>query len=210
MSRVPRSQLDDGVFHVTARGAGGTPIFLHDTDRLDFLGLLQSTAHRFDWRCHAYCLMSTHYHLVLESARLPLSLGMHHLNGAHARRFNRRHDRHGHLFAGRFSAYVIQDESYLEAACRYVLENPVRAGLSPTVEAWPWSGFAASGPARPAGPTYAPLTGVAAGFEASASPDAAPSGAFASPATSGPSSGLRMSSAHSLSFAWRPRTSSSS
>ena len=118
MSRVPRCQLEDGAYHVTARGTGGAPIFLEDVDRLDFVALLGSTARRFDWLCHAYCLMSTHYHLVLEAPRLHLSAGMGWLNGTHARRFNRRHDRRGHLFEGRFSAYAIQDESYLEAACR--------------------------------------------------------------------------------------------
>ena len=142
MSRVPRCQLEDGVYHVTARGTGGVPIFLEDVDRLDFVALLGSTARRFDWLCYAYCLMSTRYHLVVEAHRAHLSVGMRRLNGAHARRFNLRHDRRGHLFEGRFSAYVIEDESYLEAACRYVLENPVRAGLCHTVEAWPWSGFA--------------------------------------------------------------------
>jgi putative transposase len=142
MSRIPRSQLDDGIYHVTSRGTGGEPIFLEDLDRLDFVGLLQTIAGRFRWICHAYCLMSTHYHVVLEATRQDLSLGMRQLNGSHARRFNRRHERRGHLFESRFSAFVIQDESHLRAACRYVLENPVRAGLCSASEEWPWSGLA--------------------------------------------------------------------
>ena len=139
MARVPRSQLEDGVYHATARGTGGEAIFVDDLDRLDFLQLLSSTGSSFGWLCHAYCLMTTHYHLVLETTRSQLSLGMQQLNGQHARRFNRRHDRRGHLFEPRFSAYAIRDERYLEASCRYVLENPVRAGLCSSARDWRWS-----------------------------------------------------------------------
>lgn len=84
--------------------------------------------------------MTTHYHAVIESTLESLSRGMHQLNGRFAQRFNRRHDRRGHLFESRFSAWVIRDEAHLEAACRYVLDNPVRAGIH-TDQPWPWASY---------------------------------------------------------------------
>ena len=81
MPRRPRSELEDGTYHVTARGAGGIPLFTQDVDRLDFLELLARAVRRFRWTCPAYCLMGTHYHLVLEAPIPDLSGGMRWLNG---------------------------------------------------------------------------------------------------------------------------------
>jgi putative transposase len=143
--RLPRSQLDDGFFHATARANFGLALFVDDVDRLDFLQLLRSTLALFDWRCHAHCLMGTHYHLVVEASRPALSEGMRRLNGDYARRFNRRHGRRGHLFEERFSSYVLRDERHLEAAVAYVLQNPVRAGLCQKAQDWQWCAAAAFG-----------------------------------------------------------------
>jgi REP-associated tyrosine transposase len=143
--RLPRSQLDDGFFHATARANFGLALFLDDVDRLDFLQLLRSTVALFHWRCHAHCLMGTHYHLVLEASRAALSEGMRKLNGDYARRFNRRHGRRGHLFEERFSSYAIRDERHLQAAVAYVLQNPVRAGLCAEAQDWQWAAAAAVG-----------------------------------------------------------------
>jgi putative transposase len=140
VSRRPRCELDDGYFHITARGTGGLALFQDDIDRSAFIDLLTKTAWKSKWTCHAYCLMTTHYHLVLETSQRALSEGMHRLNGIYAQRFNRRHSRKGHLFEERFSARVIDAEEHFEAACRYVLENPVRAGLCDQADQWPWSG----------------------------------------------------------------------
>ena len=87
LPRIARSHLDDGYFHVTARRSSGR-LFDDDLDRLDFLDLLRSTAALLDWRCHAHCLMGTHYHLVLDESSRRLSNGMRRLNGDYARRFN--------------------------------------------------------------------------------------------------------------------------
>ena len=114
---------------MTSRGVAGLPIFVGDNDRLDFLSLLKGIAHASAWTCHAYCLMTTHYHVVVEATRERVSSGMHQLNGRYAMLFNRRHSRRGHLFESRFSAWVVRDEAHLEATCRYVLDNPARAGL---------------------------------------------------------------------------------
>ena len=85
--------------------------------------------------------MGTHYHLVLETVRAHLSEGLHHLNGTYAQRFNHRHKRSGHLFGHRFQAWVVQDEDHLRNTCRYVVLNPVRAGLCDTARDWPWSWY---------------------------------------------------------------------
>jgi len=140
MPRRPRNLLDDGFFHVTARGVAGNALFCDGTDRLDFIAQLKTTVRTFGWACHAYCLMTTHYHLLLETSRESLSRGMQRLNGIYAQGFNARHGRKGHVFEERFSAYVIVDEDHLAAAIQYVLDNPVRAGLCQAAQDWPWSG----------------------------------------------------------------------
>jgi putative transposase len=145
MPRLPRSQLEDGFSHATARAIFGLALFVDDLDRLDFLQLLRSTVELFDWRCHAHYLLGTHYHLVLEASREQLSEGMRRLNGDYARRFNKRHGRRGHLFEERFSSFVLRDERHLRAAVEYVLQNPVKAGLCAHAGDWQWSAAAAFG-----------------------------------------------------------------
>jgi REP-associated tyrosine transposase len=142
LPRLPRSLLEDGFFHATARANHGLALFVDDLDRLDFLQL-RSTVELYDWRCHAHCLMGTHYHLVLEVSRTRLSEGMRRLNGTYSRRYNRRHGHRGHLFEERFSSFVIRDERHLYAAVEYVLQNPVRAGLCAHARDWQWSAGAA-------------------------------------------------------------------
>jgi putative transposase len=137
--RRPRSLLPDGIYHVTTRGVAGAPIYLTDADRRLFLELLADVVTRFGWLCHAFCLMDTHYHLVVETTLTRLSAGVHRLNGLYAMRFNAVHDRRGHLFGDRFWASLVDSEKHLEAACRYVLANPVRAGVCDQPSAWPWS-----------------------------------------------------------------------
>jgi putative transposase len=97
---------------------------------------------RHRWLCHAYCLMTTHYHVVLETTEATLSAGMHVLNGCYARTFNRRHGTKGHVFDARFGSRLVSSQSHLLDAVRYVALNPVRAGLSETPQAWPWSSYA--------------------------------------------------------------------
>jgi REP element-mobilizing transposase RayT len=148
VGRVPRSALEGDLFHVYARGVCETNLFAGDDDRRLFLQLLERTKRRHGWSCHAYCLLSTHYHLVLEARTSELSRGLCELNGSYARRANRRRDRFGHLFAGRFGARVIASEEYLFEACAYVVLNPVKANLCDRIEDWAWSysafGLAAS------------------------------------------------------------------
>lgn len=146
MGRRPRRELSDGFFHATARGTGRIAIVRDDTDCEAFTTLLERVVRRWSWSLYAYCLMPNHYHLVLATSVDHLSMGMHALNGPHARRFNERYVRSGHLFQERFDARAVESETYLEEACQYVLENPVRAGLVAAPEDWPWSGSNVSWP----------------------------------------------------------------
>jgi putative transposase len=139
MARPLRSDLPDGYYHVTTRGVDGTAIVRDDDDRRILLARLGDVVSRFDWVVHALCLMNTHYHLVVEATRLALSTGMKRLNGRYAQGFNERHGRSGHLFGDRFWSGLIESEEYLEAACIYVVWNPVRAGLCEVPEDWRWS-----------------------------------------------------------------------
>jgi len=137
--RVLRTTLPDGYFHVMSRGVDGCSIVRDDDDRRSFLAHVAMCTERHDWTVHALCLMTTHYHLVLHSTRADMSRGMQRLNGRYGQAFNERNGRFGHLFADRFTSRVIEDEHYLEEACRYVVENPVRAGLCSSPEDWPWA-----------------------------------------------------------------------
>ena len=140
MARRPRRELTDGVFHTTARGTNRTRIVEDAIDCDAFTSLLRRVAWRWTWRLYAFCLMPNHHHIVVAAKLEHLSRGMHALNGRHATRFNRRHGRTGHLFQERFDARLIDGDAYLERACRYVLDNPVRGGLVRHALDWAWSG----------------------------------------------------------------------
>jgi putative transposase len=135
-----RIQDAGGFYHVTARGVLRLPIFFDDHDRGRFVATLERVTRRSKWRCHAYCLMPNHYHLVVETPLPTLSKGMHALNLSYARAFNRRYDRVGHLFEARFWSSPIESDEHLAGVCLYILDNPVRAGLCQLVTEWPWSG----------------------------------------------------------------------
>ncbi|MDQ2909537.1 MAG: transposase [Actinomycetota bacterium] len=141
MPRLPRNLLPpEGIYHVTSRGVARTAIVLDDDDRRLFLVLLARVVGREGWRCHAFCLMPNHYHLIAETPLERLSSGLHRLNGVYAQEFNERRGRVGHLFGARFAAYVIESEEHLRNACEYVRQNPVHAGLCETAEDWRWGG----------------------------------------------------------------------
>ncbi len=137
MPRAPRCDLPDvGAFHVTVRGVDGATICRDDIDRRRFTRFLRLASDRARWRLLAYCLMRSHFHLIVLGERESMSRGMHLLNFRHAQSFNTRHERRGHLFQDRFHARVVRDDEHLGAACAYVLANAERVG----VEDWPWRG----------------------------------------------------------------------
>ena len=144
MSRPLRIGYPGALYHLTLRGNARGEIFLDDTDREIFLGVLGSVVERFGWRIHAYCLMGNHYHLLAETPQPDLSRGMRWLNGVYTQRFNRRHERVGHVFQGRFKAILVERDSYLLELARYIVLNPVRAGLANAAEGWRWSSYRAT------------------------------------------------------------------
>jgi REP element-mobilizing transposase RayT len=141
MARPLRIEYPGAVYHVTSRGNARADIFADTFDRQTFLLLLESVVNRFNWICHAYCLMDNHYHLLIETSDGNLSMGMRHLNGVYTQSFNRRHKRVGHVFQGRFKAVIVEKESHLLELCRYVVLNPVRAGMVFAPQKWRWSSY---------------------------------------------------------------------
>jgi hypothetical protein len=135
-----------------AKGNAGEAIVRNDIDRRGFVVRLGQAVARNRWRCLAYCLLDTHFHLVLVTAEANLGDGMRWLASRHAQDVNFRHGRSGHLFGGRFYSVRLKSDEHLLAALVYVLVNPVRAGMTRSPADWPWSSCAATiGPARPPG-----------------------------------------------------------
>jgi putative transposase len=145
MARPLRLEFVGAVYHLTSRGNARQRIFLNDADRELFLGTLAHVVSRYSWICHAYCLMANHYHLLIETPKANLSIGMRQLNGIYTQSFNRRHRRVGHLFQGRFKAILVEKESYLLELCRYIVLNPVRVKGGSNPAAWKWSSYRATG-----------------------------------------------------------------
>ncbi|MDD5747640.1 MAG: transposase [Actinomycetota bacterium] len=141
MARPLRIEFPGAVYHITARGNAKQDIFLDNKDFLDFLYILCSVVKRYNWILHAYCLMSNHYHLLVETPEGNLSIGMRQLNGTFTQQFNRRHKRVGHLFQGRYKAILVDKDSYLLELCRYIVLNPVRAGIVRSPKYWQWSNY---------------------------------------------------------------------
>ncbi len=141
MARPLRLEYAGAPYHVTSRGDRREDIYFDDDDRIAWLKILDGVCGRFNWVVHAYCQMSNHYHLLVESVDGNLSRGMRQLNGQYTQGFNRRHGEVGHLFQGRYKAILVQKETYLLELTRYVVLNPIRAGMVSRLAHWPWSTY---------------------------------------------------------------------
>ena len=139
MPRPPRLELSGALYHVTARGNERRPIFRDDEDREEYLSRIAHYRGKFRFQLLAYCLMTNHVHLAIRPAIVPLSRIMAGLHSTYAEWFNRRHDRVGHLFQGRFKAYLVQEDRYLHALLRYIHHNPVRARIVSRAADYAWS-----------------------------------------------------------------------
>jgi REP element-mobilizing transposase RayT len=144
MARPLRIQFPGAVYHVTSRGNARAPIFQNDSDRRLFLHILGAVVERYRWVCHAFCLMTNHYHVLVETPEANLSRGMRQLNGLYTQQLNRVHERVGHILQGRFGAVLVERDAHLLELARYVVLNPVRAGLVDAAEAYPWSSLPAT------------------------------------------------------------------
>jgi REP element-mobilizing transposase RayT len=144
MPRPLRTDYPDAVYHVTSRGNAKAAIFESAQDRKLFFSTLQATVCEFDWICHAFVLMNNHHHLLIETPTGNLAEGMQQLNGRFAQRYNKERGRIGHVFQGRFKPIVVEKDSYFLAVARYVVLNPVRAGLVANPGFWKWSSYQAT------------------------------------------------------------------
>jgi len=141
MARPLRIELAGGLYHVTSRGDRREDIYFGEADRLAWLDTFAQVCKRFNWICHAWCQMTNHYHIVVETVEGNLALGMRHLNGVYTQTINRNHRRVGHVFQGRYKAILVEKDRHLLELARYVVLNPVRAGMVCEPGAWPWSSY---------------------------------------------------------------------
>ena len=144
MSRPLRLEHPGAVWHVTSRGNNKMKIYRNDADRKAFLDLVGEAVLRFKWIIHNFALMPNHFHLVIETPETTLSRGMQWLKSQYARGFNRKHKRTGHLFGGRFKGTLIEKQAHLMEVIRYVVLNPVRAGMVKRPEEYRWSSYCAA------------------------------------------------------------------
>jgi len=141
MARPLRIEYPGAFYHVTSRGNEQKDIFKSDVDRERFLSYLVSAGERYGAVFHAYCLMTNHYHLILETPLGNPSLIMKHINSSYAKYFNIKHKRVGHLLQGRYKAILVEADAYAAELSRYIHLNPVRAGMVKSPEEYRWSSY---------------------------------------------------------------------
>jgi putative transposase len=144
MARPKRILYENAVYHVASRGNERREIFEDDRDRWIFLEILQEAIGEHRVLCHSWVLMGNHYHLLIETPEKNLPKFMAHLNGVYTLRFNKRHQRAGHLFQGRYKSMHVDKGIYLMELCRYVVLNPIRAGIKKHPAQYRWSSYRAT------------------------------------------------------------------
>ena len=141
MTRPLRIEFPGAFYHITSRGNERKNIFKSLRDRERFLSYLESATKRYAAVIHVYCLMDTHYHLFIETPLGNLSKIIHHINGAYTNYYNKKHERAGHLFQGRYKAILVEADEYAKELSRYIHLNPVRAGMVDNPEEYIWSSY---------------------------------------------------------------------
>jgi putative transposase len=141
MGRAPRPNVNDGIYHVGSRGVRRSRIYTDEVDYGRFRDVFALVSRELGWICHTSCQMPNHYHLVLETPEPNLSEGMQRLNWRYATWFNRRHGFTGHVFERRFYSDLVESNAHFLELARYVLLNPVRAGLCSHPKEWRFSSF---------------------------------------------------------------------
>lgn len=141
VARKRRVEAPGAIHHVVAKGNAGQAIVRDDDDRGALVRRLARAFELHGWSCWSYCLMDSHFHLVVETPEPNLGIGMKWLSAAHAQDFNQRYERCGHVFGGRFYSQLIERDAHLLEACVYVVLNPVRAGVVEHPRQWSWSSF---------------------------------------------------------------------
>ena len=143
MPRSPRLQIAGGLYHLGTRGVRRNRIYGNAADYELFGSIFGRVVERFGWRCHTYCLMPNHYHLLVETPAPNLSAGMQRMNSTYAQWFNELYGFTGHVFERRFFSRLIENTYDLLELVRYVVLNPVRAGLGAEASDWTWSSYCA-------------------------------------------------------------------
>ena len=151
MPRPPRLQVAGGLYHVWTRSSAKRRIFPNDNARAVCLELIKRTSRRQRWLCHMYCVMSTHYHLLITTREANLSGGMQWLNGLYGATFNEIYATHGHVFGARFGSKLVLSDAHLFGLVAYIAKNPVAAGLCARPEDWQFSSYRALIGLEPAG-----------------------------------------------------------
>ena len=144
MARPLRIEFAGALYHVTSRGDRQENIYESDDDRDNFLLILAEVCQQYNWSIHSYCLMSNHYHLLVETPDGNLSKGMRQLNGVYTQKYNRTNNKVGHVFQGRFKGILVDGDSYLMELARYIVLNPVRAQMVRAAKDWQWSSYRAT------------------------------------------------------------------
>lgn len=139
MARPLRIEYEGAWYHVMNRGRHGENVFSDPKDFEDFLKVLKESSEMFDLRVAAYCLMSNHYHLLIQTPLGNLSRIMRHVNGVYTQRYNRSRNIDGQLFRGRYKSVLVEEDSHLLELLRYIHRNPVRAGMCKSVGEYPQS-----------------------------------------------------------------------
>jgi REP element-mobilizing transposase RayT len=143
MPRPLRIEVPGGLFHVATRSSARRTILRDDQDRGVLLELAKRACRRQGWLCHGYCLLSTHYHLLITTPKPNLAPGMQWLNGLYAATFNERHTSHGHVFGARYKSVLVQSDAHLIYLVAYLAMNPVKAGICGDPSEWAWSSYRA-------------------------------------------------------------------
>jgi putative transposase len=144
MPRPLRIEVPGGVYHINAGATHEGVIFRDNSDRARWLQLLGTVIEACSWECLMYCVLSTHFHVVIRISEHTMARGMQYLNARHAESFNHRYGRRGHAFGARYHSELVETASHALEVCRYVPNNPVHAGLCQKPEEWRWSSFAAT------------------------------------------------------------------
>ncbi|WP_447970143.1 transposase [Nitrospira sp. M1] len=143
MARPFRIEFEGAWYHVMNRGASRRKVFTTDEQRQYFLALLADTSERFNAEWHAYCLMDTHYHLLVRTPEANLQRIMRHVNGLYTQFYNRTEGRDGPLFRGRYKAILVEAQAYWTQLSRYIHRNPLEAKLVKRLDRYRWSSYPA-------------------------------------------------------------------
>jgi REP element-mobilizing transposase RayT len=144
MARQPRIEGEGLIHHVTGHSIVEQAAFPDDRARRGFLSLLAATAHALEWRVLAYCLLATHYHVLLRTDAPNLGTGMRTMHARHAAKLNARLGRRGHLWRDRYHSRIVVTAAHVVRAAAYVDANPVAAGICDDPADWPWSSYRAN------------------------------------------------------------------